>query len=124
MPVLRTHSCFLSTETMYTFDIYIFISFHFIQRSDTETASGIRKILNWIHKEYPISVMYMAGYLGRPAGGTQSLQDTEHVQWYKTHINQLLKGIVHKKTMAVVYIANAFIFLYKYVHLKRCKATF
>ncbi|VDI62105.1 lactase-phlorizin hydrolase, partial [Mytilus galloprovincialis] len=61
--------------------------------SDIETASGIRKILNWINKEYPISVMYMAGYLGRPAGGTQSLQDTENVQWYKTHINQLLKAI-------------------------------
>jgi hypothetical protein len=46
-----------------------------------------------MHKEYPISEMYIAGYLGRPMTGRQSLEDVENVMWYKSHINEVLKGM-------------------------------
>ena len=46
-----------------------------------------------MHKEYPISEMYIAGYLGRPMTGRQSLEDVENVMWYKSHINEVLKGV-------------------------------
>lgn len=61
-------------------------------RSDPETASGIRKILNWVNRHYPGKEMYIAGYLGRPTTGRNSLEDSENVMWYQTHINQVLKG--------------------------------
>ena len=62
-------------------------------RSDPNSASGLRHILNWMNKHYPVTDMYIAGYLGRPTTGKGSLEDTENVAWYQAHINEVLKGI-------------------------------
>jgi hypothetical protein len=67
--------------------------YHCFCRSNHQTSSGLRKILKWMHTEYPISEMYIAGYLGRPMTGRQSLEDVENVMWYKSHINEVLKGM-------------------------------
>ncbi|XP_076107988.1 lactase/phlorizin hydrolase-like isoform X2 [Mytilus galloprovincialis] len=85
-PVARIEHPFSSFDNDKGLQIYDY-------RSDPETASGIRKILNWANRHYPGKEMYIAGYLGRPTTGRNSLEDSENVMWYQTHINQVLKAI-------------------------------
>ena len=69
--------------------------------------------------------MYIAGYLGRPTTGRQSLEDLENVMWYKSHINEVLKGMktfsINLFTKHVICNIYTIVFRVKLLNNRKCE---